>query len=76
MEAQWKSEPDLVAAYAALRQKITLLAITELVFQSPSRDRGLAFAEIAAAAQLPHEHVRRARCRQVCSCRPRRWRCC
>ena len=57
MEPQWKGEPDLVAAYPALRQKITLLTIMEIVFQCTSRDRGIAFADIAATAQLPLDHV-------------------
>jgi hypothetical protein len=59
MEPHWKQEGDLVLAYSALRQKISLLAIMEMVFRCTARDRGLAFADIATAVQLPIDEVGR-----------------
>jgi 26S proteasome regulatory subunit N9 len=57
MQPVWSQEPDLAAAYPALRQKIALLTVMEMVFQCAARDRGLAFADIAAQAQLPVDEV-------------------
>ncbi len=53
----WKHEADLVQAYPALRQKIALLSVMEMVFRCSARDRGLAFADIAAAAHVPIDDV-------------------
>ena len=59
MEASWTAEPDLAANSAALRQKLSLLTVMEMVFQSGAHNTGLSFADIAATVQLPVDAVRR-----------------
>jgi hypothetical protein len=57
MQPTWSQEADLVVAFAMMRQKISLLAVMELVFVSGARERGLSFEEVAKAAQLPVDEV-------------------
>jgi len=54
---KWKTQADLAANETQLREKISLLSLMELVFQSPAGARGLPFATIAAKAQIPVEQV-------------------
>jgi len=57
LKPQWSSEGDLVGAYPALREKLSLLAIMEMVFRCTARDRGLSFADIANTTQTAHNDV-------------------
>lgn len=53
LKPAWKSQPDLARSELHLREKISLLALMELTFQSPVLD----FATIARVAQIQLEEV-------------------
>ena len=57
ISAAWRTQSDLSASYALLRQKISLLALMEMVFRCPAKDRSLPFADIATHTQLPVDQV-------------------
>jgi 26S proteasome regulatory subunit N9 len=57
LSPQWQTEGDLLASQAALRQKITLLALMEMVFRAPAKDRSLSFDSIAQATRVPIDQV-------------------
>jgi len=58
---QYKNEidqqPALKVSYGLLREKISILALMELVFARPTDGRTLPFREVAAATKLPVEEV-------------------
>jgi len=51
------SHPALVAAEAAVREKITLAALVELAARRAATDRAIAFADVAREARVPVERV-------------------
>lgn len=53
----FESLPALASNRDELKQKITLMAVMEMVFQRNPHDRTLAFSEIAAATSLPLDQV-------------------
>jgi 26S proteasome regulatory subunit N9 len=53
------AQPALVAAERALREKITILALTEIVFALPAEERTISLATIAAKTQLSSDGVER-----------------
>lgn len=48
---------DLAACMPILEEKIALLSVMEVVFQRGSKNRTVAFDQIAAAADVPLDHV-------------------
>ena len=55
--AAYESQPALVAAAGAVKEKITLLAVMELAGRKPPAERSLSFAELAAETRLPVDQV-------------------
>ncbi|XP_076444578.1 26S proteasome non-ATPase regulatory subunit 13-like [Babylonia areolata] len=53
----WGGQPDLAAAEAQMRQKISLLCLMEMTFQRPATDRQLTFQVIAQTARIPVNEV-------------------
>ena len=51
------SHPALVAAQAAVREKITLAALVELAARRPATDRAISFADVAREARVPVDQV-------------------
>ena len=51
-------QPDLAAREAFLRQKISLMALVELVFRREAGDRRISFDTIAQHIRLPRDEVR------------------
>jgi len=49
--------PALKASYGLLREKISMLALIELVFARPTEGRTLPFSEVASALKLPVDEV-------------------
>ena len=58
--AQLAEQPALLANTSFLKEKITLMCLTETLFQhlGPAADRAVPFAAIATASKLPVEQVR------------------
>jgi len=54
---QIQTQPALVNRAAAVKEKITLLALVNMVFQRPSAERVLSFGDIAAAVQISLDQV-------------------
>lgn len=52
-----QKEPALVNRAQAIQEKITLLALVHMVFERPSSERTLAFADIAERIHLPVNQV-------------------
>jgi 26S proteasome regulatory subunit N9 len=58
MKEVWSTKSgDLVSAEEELFEKIRLLSIMEHVFRRQSKDRKIAFSEIAASAQIDESSV-------------------
>ncbi len=57
--AMLNAQPALVAAERALREKITLVALTEVVFALPAEQRTISLATIAQKTQLSLDGVER-----------------
>ncbi len=57
--AQLAEQPALLANTSFLKEKITLMCLTETLFQhlGPAADRAVPFAAIATASKLPVEQV-------------------
>jgi len=55
--AQIAAEPALAANAQRLQEKVSILALMELVFKRPSEDRQIGFSVIAQATQLPLDEV-------------------
>lgn len=55
--AQIQQEPALVHRAAAVQEKITLLALVHMVFERPSSERTLGFADIATRLQIAPDQV-------------------
>jgi len=57
--AKLEQQPALLANTTFLKEKITLMCLSETLFQriGPSGDRSIAFSEIASAASLPLDQV-------------------
>jgi len=55
--AEIEKQPALKANLTLLREKISILALIELVFARPSEERTLTFNEIAAVAKIPIDEV-------------------
>jgi len=57
--AQLESQPALLSNTNFLKEKITLMCLTETLFEriGPSADRTISFAHIAAATRLPIDQV-------------------
>ena len=57
--AKLEQQPALLANTTFLKEKITLMALTETLFQriGPAAERTISFGEIAAACKLPAEQV-------------------
>lgn len=55
--ASIQQQPVLAASLERVKQKVTLLALVELVFQRPANARCLSFAEIAEATRLQPANV-------------------
>ena len=51
------AQPALVAAERSLREKITIVALTEIVFALPAEERTISLATIAAKTQLSLDGV-------------------
>ena len=51
------AQPALVAAERSLREKITIIALTEIVFALPAEERTISLATIAAKTQLSLDGV-------------------
>jgi 26S proteasome regulatory subunit N9 len=51
------AQPALVAAERALREKITIIALTEIVFVLPAEERTISLAAIAAKTHLSTDGV-------------------
>lgn len=49
--------PALAASAAAMKEKITLLAVMELAASRPALGRAISFADVAAATRLPAEQA-------------------
>lgn len=49
--------PAMVAGLPAMKQKIALLCLVELVFRRSAADRALTFAEVAQATRMPVSEV-------------------
>jgi len=52
-----KSQPALTNKAVFIQEKITLLALVNMIFSRPSWDRCIPFEEISARAQVPMEQV-------------------
>eukprot|EP00054_Salpingoeca_dolichothecata_P021053 m.134058 g.134058 ORF g.134058 m.134058 type:complete len:381 (-) comp23852_c4_seq1:51-1193(-) len=57
LKPQWAAQADLVANEESLKEKISLLALMEVVFRSAAKDRTLGFQVIADAAKIPLDQV-------------------
>ena len=55
--AEFAAQPALAASSAAIKEKLTLLAVMELAGRKPPTERTLSFAEVAAETRLPVEQV-------------------
>jgi len=55
--AEFEKQPALKANYKLLREKISILALMELVFAKPTEGRSLSFQDIAVAAKIPVDEV-------------------
>jgi 26S proteasome regulatory subunit N9 len=55
--AAFESQPALVAASAAIKEKVALLAVMELAGRKPPAERTLGFDEVAAETRLPGDQV-------------------
>lgn len=55
--AQIASQPALVNMSQQMQEKMTLLAFVEMVFERPSSERTLEFADIATRLEIPLEQV-------------------
>jgi len=52
-----EQEPALKANTSIMREKISILALMELVFERPAEGRTLSFTDIAKASKLPEDEV-------------------
>lgn len=57
LRPHWTAQQDLAVNEAALREKISLLSVMEVVFKRPAHSRRIAFSDIAAASQIPLEQT-------------------
>eukprot|EP00049_Salpingoeca_infusionum_P009698 m.164826 g.164826 ORF g.164826 m.164826 type:complete len:377 (+) comp14410_c0_seq4:191-1321(+) len=57
LSSKMQINPDLAANMGVVRNKISLLALMELVFNSPPHARALSFQTIADAVQVPLDQV-------------------
>jgi len=53
----FESQPALKSNFSLLREKISILALMELVFTRPTDGRSLTFKDVALAAKIPIEEV-------------------
>ena len=56
-QSAMESQPALANSMDALKQKITLLCLMELIFSRPPNDRNIPFGDIAAATKLPLDQI-------------------
>jgi 26S proteasome regulatory subunit N9 len=55
--AEFDAQPALATKRESIKEKIALLALMVLVFQRPSHERNISFAEIADVTRLPVDQV-------------------
>ncbi|CAM9680004.1 unnamed protein product [Choristocarpus tenellus] len=51
------AQPALVSRASFVKEKIALLCLMNMVFERPSQERNIPFAEIAASTKLPQDQV-------------------
>eukprot|EP01114_Cavostelium_apophysatum_P000488 TRINITY_DN1043_c0_g2_i1.p1 TRINITY_DN1043_c0_g2~~TRINITY_DN1043_c0_g2_i1.p1 ORF type:complete len:389 (-),score=92.79 TRINITY_DN1043_c0_g2_i1:55-1221(-) len=56
-KAEYEAQPALKSNYVLLREKISILALMELVFTRPAEGKTLTFKEISAATKIPADEV-------------------
>ena len=61
---QLEAQPALLQNTNFLKEKITLMCLTETLFQriGPAADRSVSFDDIAVASKLPRNQVRATAC--------------
>jgi mRNA-degrading endonuclease toxin of MazEF toxin-antitoxin module len=68
-KSEYESQPALVASSAAVKEKITLLAVMELAARKPSTERTISFQELAEETRLGVDQVSSPQC--IVSTRPK-----
>lgn len=58
LQPSWSSQsPDLAESTEILSEKVTLLALMEIVFKKQGKNRNVSFDEVASAADIPVDRV-------------------
>lgn len=56
--SNYSTQPALVSNHEAIKQKVVLVAVMNLVYGKPANERNIAYAEIASAVRIPVDQVR------------------
>ena len=55
--SQYSSQPALVRDHEAIKQKVVLIALMNLVYDKPAHERTIEYAEIARVVRIPLDQV-------------------
>lgn len=61
--SKYSTQPALVSNHEAVKQKVVLVALMNLVYDKPAHERNIAYAEIAKTVRIPLDQVR---CLEAC----------
>jgi len=55
--SNYSSQPALVSNHEAIKQKVVLVAVMNLVYDKPAHERTISYTEIARAVRIPLDQV-------------------